>query len=67
MSVPLANATAGLSGWFQRVANGRINPTNAKKPPSLVYGVDDHLRQNADRIRSERKDDQAVVHFLFDH
>jgi NCS2 family nucleobase:cation symporter-2 len=25
------------------------------------------LRQNADRIRSERKDSHAVVHFHFDH
>jgi xanthine permease XanP len=42
VSLPFANASAGLSIWLQRVANGRINPTNAKKPPSLVYGVDDH-------------------------
>ena len=38
----LANASDGLSNWFQRVAKGKINPSNAKKPPSLVYGVDDY-------------------------
>jgi len=42
VSMPLANASTGLSGWFQRVASGRINPTNAKKPAALVYSVDDH-------------------------
>lgn len=37
----LANASDGLSSWFQRIANGKINPPKAKKPASLVYGVDD--------------------------
>ena len=31
----------GLRGWLQHIAWGRINPPNAKKPASLVYGVDD--------------------------
>jgi xanthine permease XanP len=31
----------GLRGWLQHIARGRINPPKAKKPASLVYGVDD--------------------------
>jgi xanthine permease XanP len=31
-----------LASWIQRAALGKINPPNAKKPASLVYGVDDH-------------------------
>ena len=31
-----------LPSWIQRAALGKINPPNAKKPASLVYGVDDH-------------------------
>lgn len=42
MSTSAANGFAGLTVWFQRVTGGKINPANAKKPASLVYGVDDH-------------------------
>ena len=31
-----------LVRWIQRAAFGKINPPSAKKPASLVYGVDDH-------------------------
>src|SRR5437879_4788524 len=31
-----------VSGWLQRIAGGPVNPFNAKKPPSLIYGVDEH-------------------------
>jgi xanthine permease XanP len=38
----LTSASSGLSNWLQRAAGGTINGTSAKKPPSLIYGVDDH-------------------------
>src|SRR5437868_6765063 len=41
MSMVSTNAVERLSGWFSRIASEPINPANAKKPPSLIYGVDD--------------------------
>jgi NCS2 family nucleobase:cation symporter-2 len=32
----------GAAGWYQQIAWGKVNPPNAKKPASLVYGVDDY-------------------------
>ena len=41
MQMSLAEGVRGLSGWFRREAAGKIGPTNAKKPPSIIYGVND--------------------------
>ncbi len=40
--MPSAKSFQGLSGWIRHIALGRINPLNAKKPPTLIYGVDEY-------------------------
>src|SRR5215813_4182333 len=30
-----------LSSWIRRIAFARISPRDAKKPPTLIYAVDD--------------------------
>lgn len=35
------DGVVGPAGWYRHIAWGKINPPNAKKPASLVYGVDD--------------------------
>lgn len=41
MSTEPVSGTSGVTDWFRQLAWGKINPPNAKKPASLVYGVDD--------------------------
>jgi NCS2 family nucleobase:cation symporter-2 len=42
VSISFAKAFLEVSSWLRRIANGNINPPDAKKPISLVYGVDDY-------------------------
>src|SRR5258708_3140882 len=42
VSLLATKAFDSLSGWLQRIAGGTINPVHAKRPLSLIYGVDDH-------------------------
>lgn len=37
-----ANAAAGRLEWFKRVFSSRVTSPTTKKPPSIVYAVDDH-------------------------
>jgi xanthine permease XanP len=40
--MPLSKPRDGLPALLQRIAGGPINPPNARKPLTLIYGVDDH-------------------------
>jgi len=42
VSVLSAKDSELLLDWMRRIALGRINPPDAKKPPTLVYGVDEY-------------------------
>ena len=68
------------SGYFIPIAQPKKRGKQLEFPtrrPSIEQIRDDEegarllagylLRQNADRIRSERQGDQSVVHFHFDH
>jgi NCS2 family nucleobase:cation symporter-2 len=41
VSIKPVDETMGMAGWYRQIAWGKINPPTAKKPASLVYGVDD--------------------------
>jgi xanthine permease XanP len=42
VSLSSLNLSRGLTSWFSRILSARVTAPNTKKPPSLVYGVDDH-------------------------
>ena len=39
--MPRADFNTGLNSWLLRLMVGRVGPANAKKPPSIIYGVND--------------------------